>query len=135
MHDCSGRRNGVDVDIEGWMVERRARRRPVSYNEIEVSLLPIIKRSQSHSSIPVFPPLSTDMACREGSKRSLTANLVVVSTGKPRSGEPTVAVPVINGPFPFCIVHLFLSSAGIQVLIDSRRGDRLNSVRRQHPAP
>ena len=54
----------------------------------------------------------------EGSKRSLTANLVVVSTGKPRSGEPTVAVLVINGPFSFCIAHLFLSSAGTEVPID-----------------
>ena len=54
----------------------------------------------------------------EGSKRSLTANLVVVSTGKPRSGEPTVAVLVINGPFSFCITHLFLSSAGTEVPID-----------------
>ena len=41
MHDCSGRRDRVDVDIEGWMVERRARKRPMSY-EIDVSLLPII---------------------------------------------------------------------------------------------
>ena len=29
------------MDIEGWMVERRARKRPMSY-EIDVSLLPII---------------------------------------------------------------------------------------------
>ena len=28
------------MDVEGWMVERRARKRPVSYNEIDVSLLP-----------------------------------------------------------------------------------------------
>ena len=52
------------------------------------------------------------MACREGSKRLLTANLVAVSTGKPRLGEPTVAVLVINGPRSFYIAHLFLSFAG-----------------------
>ena len=41
-----------------------------------------------------------------------------MSTGKPRSDEPTVAVLVINGPFSFCIAHLFLSSAGTEVPID-----------------
>ena len=42
MYDCSGRRNGIDVDIKGWVVKRRVRKRPVSYNEMDVSLLPII---------------------------------------------------------------------------------------------
>ena len=61
------------------------------------------------------------MTCEEGSKRSLTANMVAVSTGKPRSDEPTVAGPVINGPFSFCIAHLFQSSAGSEVLIIGSR--------------
>ncbi len=30
------------MDIEGWVVERRAQKRPVSFNEMDVSLLLII---------------------------------------------------------------------------------------------
>ena len=129
MHDYSGRRNGIDVDIEGWVVEWRARTRLVSYKEMDVSLLHIIV-GLDLPPLSLFSSLVIDMACREGRKRLLAANLVAVSTGKPRSGKPTVAVLAITHPFFFCIAHLSLSSAGTEVPIDKAQDSSivLNNV-------
>ena len=89
----------------------------------EFQLAPHCHRSYTHSFYSCPAPLSVDMAYKEGSKRSLTDKLAAVNTSKPRSDEPTFEVLVINSlcsysSVSFCIAHLFLSSASIEILID-----------------
>ena len=53
-----------------------------------------------------------DMACKDGSKRLLTANLAESLAQTNQTWESTV-------PFPSVLPHLLLSSVGTEILIDT----------------